>query len=75
MVSYLQERFQLSEPDGYVMFLNSMHVSRGAPPGSKLTLKSAEAGETGSMLTVESLGGAPVELTRPQLRTIVKVYD
>jgi len=39
VVSYLQERFQLSEPDGYAMFLNSMHLSRGAPPGSKLTLK------------------------------------
>jgi len=75
VVSCLQERFQLSEPDSYAMFLNSMHLSRGAPPGSKLTLKSAEGGNAGSMLTVESLGGTPVELTRPQLRTIVKVYD
>jgi hypothetical protein len=26
-------------------------------------------------LMVESLGGAPVELTRAQLRMIVKMYD
>jgi hypothetical protein len=70
VVSSLQERFQLFEPDGYVMFLNGMHLSRSAPPGAKLDLKEAN----GSTVTVESLGGTPVELTRPQLRTIVKVY-
>ena len=70
VVSSLQERFQLSEPDGYVMFLNSMHLTRGAPPGAKLNLKQSN----GSTLTVESLGGTPVELTRGQLRTVVRIY-
>jgi len=75
VVSYLQERFQLSEPDGYAMFLNSLHLSRGEPPGTKLTLKgAAQTGNTGSTLMVESLGGTPVELTRPQLRTAVRIY-
>jgi len=71
VVSSLQERFQLFEPDGYVMFLNGMHLGRSAHPGAKLNLKETN----GSTVTVESLGGTPVELTRPQLRTIVKMYD
>jgi hypothetical protein len=70
VVSSLQERFQLSEPDGYVMFLNSLHLTRGAPPGAKLTVGQSN----GSSLTVESLGGTPVELTRGQLRTVVRIY-
>jgi len=76
VVSCLLERFRFSEPDACTMFLNNMHLSRGVPPGVKMSLAGG-AGErpNGSTLTVESLGGAPVELTRAQLRMIVKMYD
>jgi hypothetical protein len=77
VVSCLQERFRFSEPDASTMFLNNIHLSRGAPPGSKMTLAEGRAGgerSNGPTLMVESLGGAPVEMTRAQLRTIVKMY-
>jgi hypothetical protein len=76
VVSCLQERFRFSDPDGYTMFLNNMHLSRGVEPGQKITLAggAAEGRSNSSTLTVESLGGAPVEMTRAQLRTIVKMY-
>jgi len=77
VVSCLLERFRFSEPDAFTMFLNNMHLSRGAPPGVKMSLANGGTGErsNGSTLAVESLGGAPVELTRAQLRMIVKMYD
>jgi hypothetical protein len=77
VISCLQERFHFSEPDAYTMFLNNMHLSRGVAPGAKMSLATGDsAGRlNGSTLTVESLGGTPVELTRAQLRTIVKIYD
>ncbi len=77
VISCLQERFRFSEPDGHTMFLNSMHLSRAVSPGHKMKLASGAAGERpdGSTLTVESLGGAPVEMTRAQLRMVVRMYD
>jgi hypothetical protein len=69
VVSCLQERFHFSDPDGYTMFLNNMHLGRRVPIGQKLNLL-----DGGATVTVESLGGAPVEMSRAQLRTIVKVY-
>jgi hypothetical protein len=78
VISCVQERFHFSDPDGYTMFLNNMHVSRGSPLGAKMSLAdgdSARETSNGSALMVESLGGAPVELTRAQLRMIVKMYD
>jgi hypothetical protein len=69
VVSCLQERFHFSDPDGYTMFLNNMHLSRNVPIGQKLNLLNG-----GAAVTVESLSGAPVEMSRAQLRTIVKIY-
>lgn len=69
VISSLQERFHLSDPDGYTTFLNTMHVSRNVPVGHKLNLAGA-----GATVTVESLGGAPVEMTRAQLRSVARIY-
>jgi len=69
VISCLQERFHFSEPDGYTMFLNNMHLSRNVSIGQKLNLLNG-----GAAVTVESLSGAPVEMSRAQLRTIVKIY-
>jgi hypothetical protein len=51
------------------MFLNNMHLSRNVSIGQKLNLLGG-----GAAVTVESLSGAPVEMSRAQLRTIVKIY-
>jgi hypothetical protein len=78
VISCVQERFHFSDPDGYTMFLNNMHVSRGSPLGAKMSLSDGDAARetsNGSALMVESLGGAPIELTRAQLRMIVNMYD
>jgi hypothetical protein len=69
VISCLQERFHFSDPDGYTVFLNNMHLSRSMPIGQKINLLSG-----GPAVTVESLSGAPVEMSRAQLRTIVKIY-
>lgn len=69
VISSLQERFHFSDPDGYMTFLNGMHVSRSVPIGHKLSITGA-----GAMVTVESLGGAPVEMTRAQLRSVARIY-
>jgi hypothetical protein len=69
VITCLQERFHFSEPDGYTMFLNNMHLSRNVSIGQKLNLMGG-----GAAVTVESLSGAPVEMSRAQLRTIVKIY-
>jgi hypothetical protein len=77
VISSLQERFHFSDPDSFTMFLNNMHLSRNAPLGQKLNLVSrgTEEGKAkGATVTVESLAGTPVELSRAQLRAIVKIY-
>jgi hypothetical protein len=77
VVSCLQERFRFSDPDEYTMLLNNMHLSRNVAPGVKITLANGSAEEESSgcsTVAVESLGGTQVELTRPQLRTIVRMY-
>ncbi|MDA4117553.1 MAG: hypothetical protein OK455_04335 [Thaumarchaeota archaeon] len=77
VISSLQERFRFSDPDSLTMFLNNMHLSRNAPLGQKLNLVSGgteEGKAKGATVTVESLAGTPVELSRAQLRAIVKIY-
>jgi len=77
VISSIQERIQFPEPDGYTMLLNSMHVSKNLPLAQKLSLASrgsADGKSNGATVVVESLGGAPVELTRAQLRAVVRIY-
>ncbi len=75
VVSSLQERIRFSDPDGYTMLLNNMHLSKDVPLGQRLNLLGGEAGKAnGATLTVESLGGTPVELSRAQVRAIVRIY-
>ncbi|MGH9917681.1 MAG: hypothetical protein ACRD6W_02230, partial [Nitrososphaerales archaeon] len=72
VVSCLQERFHFADADSYTVFLNNMHLSRNVPLGHKLNL--GDGGTDGATLIVESLGGSPVEMSRAQLRTVVKIY-
>ena len=79
VVSSLQERVRFSDPDSYTTLLNNMHVGRNVPLSQKLNLANGEgaaagAGADGTTLMVESLGGTPVKLSRPQLRAIVRIY-
>ncbi|MGD0636757.1 MAG: hypothetical protein ABSA72_01785 [Nitrososphaerales archaeon] len=67
----LGEKFQVKEADVYTNFLSSVCASRGEGLGERLVNEGREGAAT---VLINSLGAAQVELTRPQLRAIVRTY-
>jgi len=67
----LSEKFQVREADAYTNFLSSVCATQGEGLGERLVNEGREGSAT---VMINSLGAAQVELTRPQLRAIVRTY-
>ena len=59
------------DPDTFSSFLDSLAATKGVPIADRL--KALEP--SGSDLSVQSLGGAEVRVTRPQLRALISLYS
>jgi hypothetical protein len=65
------KRTRWPDPDPYSSLLDSLNVTRGAPLCDRL--KAIEG--SGSEMSLQSLGGTEVRVTRPQLRALVAIYS
>lgn len=59
------------DPDSCSSLLDSLNVTRGVPLGERV--KSIEG--SGNGVSLKSLGGVEVQITRPQLRALVSMYS
>lgn len=70
-IEALGKKLRWPEPDSFSNLLQSVHASRNEPLAERLArLETSEKG-----VTVEALGGDRVDLTRPQLRSLLKIYS
>ena len=60
-------------PDQYTAFLSSLLATSGEPVGTRIL--DAGAGSQSQMVMVKSQGSPSVELSRAQLRAVVRMYD
>ena len=67
----LGEKFRVREADAYTNFLSSVCATQGEGLGERLV---NEGRDGSASVMINSLGAAQVELTRPQLRAIVRTY-
>jgi hypothetical protein len=67
----LGEKFQVKEADPCTSFLSSVCATKGEGVGDRLVNEGRDGTAT---VMVSSLGAGQVELTRPQLRAIVRAY-
>ena len=65
------KRTHWPEPDAFSNLLDSLNATKGVPLGERL--KTIEISD--DAVSLESLGGALVRVTRPQLRAIVSLYS
>jgi hypothetical protein len=68
----VERKLRWPEPDAQTAFLGTMFATREETLGERIV----EAGNTpdARVVTVKSVGSPQIELTRPQLRAVVKVY-
>lgn len=66
----LGRRTKWPDPDAYSNLLDSMTATRGVPLGERI----GEMESSGGQVTVRSLGGEEVSLSRSQLRAIISIY-
>ena len=69
----LEEKFDVSEADSYTTFLSSVCATQGEAVGDRL-VNEGESGPGGKNVFVSSLGAPRVELSKSQLRAIVRAY-
>ena len=67
-------RLTWPNPDQYTSFLSSLLATSGEPIGTRI-LDAGGAGSQSQMVVVKSQGSPPIELSRAQLRAVVRVYD
>lgn len=60
-----------ASPDPCSSLLDSLNATRGVPLGERLR----EIEGSGNGVSLQSLGGAEVRVTRPQLRALVRIYS
>jgi hypothetical protein len=65
------KRTRWPDPDPCSSLLDSLNVTRGVPLGDRL--RSIEG--SGNEVSLQSLGGTEVRVTRPQLRALVAIYS
>jgi hypothetical protein len=65
------KRTRWPDPDSCSSLLDSLNVTRGVPLGDRL--RAIEG--SGNEVSLQSLGGAEVRVTRPQLRALVSIYS
>jgi hypothetical protein len=66
-------RLTWPDPDQYTAFLSSLLATSAEPIGTRIL--DAGAGSQAQMVVVKSQGSPPVELSRAQLRAVVRMYD
>ena len=66
-------RLSWPQPDQCTAFLSSLLATSGEPIGTRIV--DAGAASESQMVLVKSQGSAPVELSRGQLRAVVRIYD
>jgi hypothetical protein len=66
-------RLTWPHPDQYTAFLSSLLATSGEPIGTRIL--DAGAGSQSQMVVVKSQGSPSVELSRAQLRAVVRMYD
>ena len=66
-------RLTWPNPDQYTAFLSSLHATSGEPIGTRVL--DAGAGSQSQTVVVKSQGSPSVELSRAQLRAVVRMYD
>lgn len=66
-------RLSWPHPDQYTAFLSSLLATSGEPIGTRIL--DAGAGSQSQMVVVKSQGSPSVELSRAQLRAVVRMYD
>jgi hypothetical protein len=69
----LGSRLTWPHPDQYTAFLSSLLATSSEPIGTRIL--DAGAATQSQMVVVRSQGSPPVELSRPQLRAVVRMYD
>jgi hypothetical protein len=65
------KRTRWPDPDPYSSLLDSLNVTRGVPLGDRL--RAIEG--SGNEVSLQSLGGTEVRVTRQQLRALVAIYS
>lgn len=65
------KRTRWPDPDSFSGLLDSLVATKGAPLSERL--RALEI--SGEDVTVQSLGGAEVHVTRPQLRALISIYS
>jgi len=68
----LGRKVQWPKPDAYTTFLASMVATEGEAIGERVS--GGGGGTNSRIVTVQSLGTPPVQMSRAQLRAIVRVY-
>jgi hypothetical protein len=66
-------RLTWPHPDQCTAFLSSLLATSGEPIGTRIV--DAGSSSRPQMVLVKAQGSPPVELTRPQLRAVVRMYD
>ncbi|MDG6914673.1 MAG: hypothetical protein JRN51_10235 [Nitrososphaerota archaeon] len=66
-------RLSSPSPDQYTAFLSSLYATSGEPVGTRV-FDGGTATQSGMML-VKSQGSPPVELSKAQLRAVVRIYE
>jgi len=66
-------RLTWPHPDQYTAFLSSLVATSGEPIGTRVL--DAGAAPQSQIVVVKSQGSPPVELSRAQLRAVVRMYD
>jgi hypothetical protein len=66
-------RLTWPNPDQYTAFLSSLLATSGEPIGTRIL--DAGAASQAQMVVVKGQGSPPVELSRAQLRAVVRMYD
>jgi hypothetical protein len=66
-------RLTWPQPDQYTAFLSSLLATSGEPIGTRIL--DAGAGSQSQMVLVKSQGSPAVELSKAQLRSVVRMYD
>jgi hypothetical protein len=66
-------RLSWPQPDQRTAFLSSLLATSGEPIGTRIS--DGGGASQSQMVVVKSQGSPPVELSRPQLRAVVRLYD
>ena len=71
VLDFVGKRTRWPDPDTLSNLLDSLAVTRGVPLAERFRMLQG----SGNNVTIQSLGGAEVSISRPQLRAMVSIYS